>query len=194
MPPLPAHPAQAELDNGASIAALRRFNDLLANLPAGSWGEAEPAGAVMGPHGKPCVPCSGICPLSVHPLLPLLPGSRPNTLALPPPAPALACPAEAALRPVMCELAYNLESFNPAFTAVLLRVQQTIGVSDYVRRDTALKSLIQPLAGEYGMHNNEAQGERGGAAGGRGGGPWKMQRTSAGAPRWPDMVAARLLR
>ncbi|EFN57629.1 expressed protein [Chlorella variabilis] len=92
---------EAELDNGASIAALRRFNDLLANLPAGSW--------------------------------------------------------EAALRPVMCELAYNLESFNPAFTAVLLRVQQTIGVSDYVRRDTALKSLIQPLAGEYGMHNNEAQ-------------------------------------
>jgi hypothetical protein len=57
----------------------------------------------------------------------------------------------------MHELAYNLESFNPAFTAVLLRVQQTIGVSDYVRRDTALKHLIQPLAGEYGMHNDEAQ-------------------------------------
>jgi hypothetical protein len=59
----------------------------------------------------------------------------------------------------MTELAYNLESFNPAFTSVLLRVQQTIGVSDYVRRDTALKHLIQPLAGEYGMHNSEAQGE-----------------------------------
>jgi hypothetical protein len=57
----------------------------------------------------------------------------------------------------MHELAYNLESFNPAFTAVLLAVQRTIGLSDYVRRDTALKHLIQPLAGEYGMHNNEPQ-------------------------------------
>ncbi|KAI3438417.1 hypothetical protein D9Q98_000848 [Chlorella vulgaris] len=92
---------ESELDNGASIAALRRFNDLLAGLPADCW--------------------------------------------------------EARLRPVMTELAYNLESFNPAFTSVLLRVQQTIGVSDYVRRDTALKHLIQPLAGEYGMHNSEAQ-------------------------------------
>ena len=64
------------------------------------------------------------------------------------------------VRPVMNELAYNLESFNPAFTAVLLKVQQTIGVSDYVHRDVALKNLIQPLAGEYGMHNDEAQGER----------------------------------
>ena len=27
------------------------------------------------------------------------------------------------LRPVMHELAYNLESFNPAFTAVLLKVR-----------------------------------------------------------------------
>lgn len=62
----------------------------------------------------------------------------------------------------MNELAYNLESFNPAFTAVLLKVQSSIGFSDYVRRDTALKGLIQPLAGEYGMHNNEPQGERGG--------------------------------
>ncbi len=58
----------------------------------------------------------------------------------------------------MHELAYNLESFNPAFTAVLLKVQRTIGVSDYVGRDIALKHLIQPLAGEYGMHNNEPQG------------------------------------
>lgn len=92
---------ESELDNGASVAALRRFNDNLRNLPAESW--------------------------------------------------------ESKLRPVMHELAYNLESFNPAFTAVLLKVQQTIGVSDYVRRDTALKNLIQPLAGEYGMHNSEAQ-------------------------------------
>lgn len=70
---------------------------------------------------------------------------------------------------MMHELAYNLESFNPAFTAVLLRVQSTIGLTDYVRRDTALKNLIQPLAGEYGMHNNEAQGERSGAGVGWGG-------------------------
>ena len=40
----------------------------------------------------------------------------------------------------------------------LLQVQSTIGRSDYVRRDNALKGLIQPLAGEYGMHNGEAQG------------------------------------
>jgi hypothetical protein len=26
-----------------------------------------------------------------------------------------------------------------------------------VRRDMALKNLIQPLAGEYGMHNNQPQ-------------------------------------
>ena len=32
--------------------------------------------------------------------------------------------AEGKLRPVMVELAYNLESFNPAFTAVLLKVRQ----------------------------------------------------------------------
>jgi len=66
---------------------------------------------------------------------------------------------EAKLRPVMDELAYNLESFNPAFTAVLLKVQSTIGMTDYRRRDLALKHLIQPLAGEYGMHNGEAQAE-----------------------------------
>ena len=92
---------QCVLDNGASVAALRRFNSLLANLPEESW--------------------------------------------------------EAKLGPVMNELAYNLESFNPAFTAVLLSVQRTIGKTDYVRRDSALKNLIQPLAGEYGMHNGEAQ-------------------------------------
>lgn len=92
---------EAELDHGASIAALRRFNDNLANLDASTW--------------------------------------------------------ESKLRPVMSELAFNLESFNPAFTAVLLRVQSTIGYTDYVRRDMALKKLIQPLAGEYGMHNGELQ-------------------------------------
>jgi hypothetical protein len=41
--------------------------------------------------------------------------------------------------------------------ALCLQVQRTIGVSDYVRRDMALKNLIQPLAGEYGMHNNQPQ-------------------------------------
>lgn len=92
---------EAELDQGASIAALRRFNDNLRNIPADRW--------------------------------------------------------EAVLRPVFNELTYNLESFNPAFTTCLLMVQRTIGRSDYVRRDLALKNLIQPLAGEYGMHNNQPQ-------------------------------------
>lgn len=92
---------EAELDQGESIKALRRFNDNLRNLPADKW--------------------------------------------------------EQLLRPVFNELCYNLESFNPAFTACLLQVQKTIGVSDYVRRDMALKNLIQPLAGEYGMHNDQPQ-------------------------------------
>lgn len=39
------------------------------------------------------------------------------------------------------------------------QVQSTIGRSDYERRDGALKGLIQPLAGEYGMHNGQEQGE-----------------------------------
>ncbi len=39
-----------------------------------------------------------------------------------------------------------------------LQVQSSIGHSDYVRRDQALKGLIQPLAGEYGMHNGQPQG------------------------------------
>ena len=38
------------------------------------------------------------------------------------------------------------------------QVQSSIGHSDYVKRDQALKNLIQPLAGEYGMHNNQPQG------------------------------------
>lgn len=42
---------------------------------------------------------------------------------------------------------------------VCIYAMQTLGHSDYVRRDMALKNLIQPLAGEYGMHNNQAQGE-----------------------------------
>ena len=58
----------------------------------------------------------------------------------------------------MGELAYNLESFNPAFTAVMLKMQSTIGHTHYVARDLALKNLIQPLAGEYGMHNGQEQG------------------------------------
>lgn len=63
----------------------------------------------------------------------------------------------ARLAPVLAELCFNLESFNPAFAAVILRVQSSIGSSDYLRRDAALKRLIVPLAGEYGMHNGEAQ-------------------------------------
>ena len=35
----PSADVQAELDNGASIAALRRFNDNLSSLPTGTWGE-----------------------------------------------------------------------------------------------------------------------------------------------------------
>lgn len=49
-------------------------------------------------------------------------------------------------------LAHNLESFNPAFAACVLQVQLSLGASDYERRDAALKLLIRPLAGEYGMH------------------------------------------
>lgn len=65
----------------------------------------------------------------------------------------------AKLRPVMLELAFNLESFNPAFTAVLLKVQSTIGLSGYHARDEALKRLILPLAGEYGLHADQPQGD-----------------------------------
>jgi len=68
-----------------------------------------------------------------------------------------AATARARLRPVMHALAHNLESFNPAFCAVLLAVQMTIGETDYCRRDAALARLIQPLAGEYGMHNGAPQ-------------------------------------
>lgn len=73
--------------------------------------------------------------------------------------PLCALPWLQVLRPVFVELTYNLESFNPAFTSCLLMVQRTIGLSDYVRRDMALKNLIQPLAGEYGMHNDSPQRE-----------------------------------
>ncbi|CAG9463340.1 unnamed protein product [Pedinophyceae sp. YPF-701] len=63
------------------------------------------------------------------------------------------------LRPVFNELAHNLETFNPAFTAVVLKVQMTIGASDYDRRDAALQNLIQPLAGEYGLNIGEELGK-----------------------------------
>lgn len=69
-----------------------------------------------------------------------------------------ACGWRARLAPVFAEWAFNLESFNPAFAAVVLAVQSSIGASDYARRDAALKRLIVPLAGEYGMHNGEPQG------------------------------------
>ncbi|KAK3271385.1 hypothetical protein CYMTET_20262 [Cymbomonas tetramitiformis] len=94
---------EAELDNGESVKALRRFNDILANLSEEKWNDR--------------------------------------------------------MWMVWNELAHNLESFNPIFTAVMLKVQCTIGHSDYVRRDECLRNLIQPLAGEYGMHNDEAMGK-----------------------------------
>ena len=159
---------QGELDNGASVAALRRFNDNLRDLPAATWGAPppiHPAAAAVRKH---------VHAVSIWREAPPTPAEQ---LLLRPylPLPA-SCPAASRLRPVMHELAYNLESFNPAFTAVLLRVQQTIGHSDYVRRDAALKGLIQPLAGEYGMHNNEPQGEEAGGGGrGRGGSQWRTR-------------------
>lgn len=52
-------------------------------------------------------------------------------------------------------LAHNLESFNPAFAACVLQVQLSIGASDYEKRDAALKLLIRPLAGEYGMRSDD---------------------------------------
>ena len=65
---------------------------------------------------------------------------------------------EARLRPCFAEMALNLESFNPVFTACLLQVQLTAGQSDYERRDACLQRLIQPLAGEYGLHEGEPLG------------------------------------
>ncbi len=35
------HPLQADLDNGESVKALRRFNRLLSNLPAETWGKGQ---------------------------------------------------------------------------------------------------------------------------------------------------------
>lgn len=52
-------------------------------------------------------------------------------------------------------LAHNLESFNPAFAACVLQVQLSIGATDYEKRDAALKLLIRPLAGEYGMRSDD---------------------------------------
>ena len=40
----PSADVQSELDNGASIAALRRFNDNLSSLPADTWGERSRRG------------------------------------------------------------------------------------------------------------------------------------------------------
>lgn len=132
---------QAELDNGAAVAALRRFNDNLAALPADSWGASTSTAGLV--HA---VDCRAGCRQAARALTQ---GAvrRPPAPALflfarhavdrtrVPPARLPGAAAEAKLRPVMHELAYNLESFNPAFTAVLLKVQSTIGLTDYVRRD-----------------------------------------------------------
>jgi len=93
---------ERELDAGAGVAALRRFNAALRALPEAGW--------------------------------------------------------ERALEPVWAEMAYNLESFNPVFTACVLKVQCSLGSSDYERRDACLQRLIQPLAGEYGLHADEPLG------------------------------------
>ena len=63
------------------------------------------------------------------------------------------------MRAVWLELAFNLESFNPIFTATLLKVQCTIGLSDYTKRDDALHNLIVPLGGEYGLAQNKPLGK-----------------------------------
>ena len=57
-------------------------------------------------------------------------------------------------------LAHNLESFNPAFAACVLQVQLSIGATDYEKRDAALKLLIRPLAGEYGMRSDDVSSAR----------------------------------
>jgi hypothetical protein len=66
---------------------------------------------------------------------------------------------ESRMRPAFAEMALNLESFNPIFTACVLQVQKTLGLSDYERRDQCLQRLIQPLAGEYGLHADEPLGK-----------------------------------
>lgn len=62
---------------------------------------------------------------------------------------------ERIMEPVWSEMAFNLESFNPVFTACMLKVQCTIGSTNYEARDRCLQRLIQPLAGEYGLHAGE---------------------------------------
>ena len=96
---------ERELDQGASLQALRRFNDNLRALSSDAeW------------HSK--------------------------------------------LKKVMHLLAHNLESFNPAFSACVLQVQLSIGATDYEKRDAALKLLIRPLAGEYGMRSDDVSSAR----------------------------------
>lgn len=60
---------------------------------------------------------------------------------------------------MLCCVGFCGHGIQPHAAAPRPQVQKTIGVSDYVRRDMALKNLIQPLAGEYGMHNNQPQRE-----------------------------------
>jgi len=150
------------------VAALRRFNDNLASLPAESWGACTFSDMLLGvlvgglgtrAHGwalllgrgrgadkaARALPVATSRPntapdalVELHPFLRCTPGivmckpcsqqpSQPCLLPLPAalPLPTRAF-AEAKLRPVMHELAYNLESFNPAFTAVLLKVGRCV--------------------------------------------------------------------
>lgn len=46
--------------------------------------------------------------------------------------------ADKKLKPVMIELAYNLESFNPVFTAVLLKVSMLDIIATFIQRDQQL--------------------------------------------------------
>jgi hypothetical protein len=132
---------EAELDNGAAIEALRRFNDNLKSLPAERWG--APAAS--------CIECSCAAALAQvaaaaaasgrdAPARRWLPPSRtpcvlPHTHSPPLPAP---CGAEAALRPVFNELCFNLESFNPAFTACLLQASSRLLHRPSLRRARCL--------------------------------------------------------
>ena len=59
----PSADVQSELDNGASIAALRRFNDNLSSLPADTWGERSRRGRAGRGAGAQGVKLSVCVPL-----------------------------------------------------------------------------------------------------------------------------------
>ena len=91
---------EAELDSGASVKALRRFNDNIAKLDKDTWAAKLRPGACRR-RAHATAPTSDSHSTSQHGCLPA----------------------------VFNELAHNLETFNPAFTAVVLKVQMTVGES-----------------------------------------------------------------